>query len=1161
MLTLFRRFTSLLVIALFTVSAFAQEPQAKNKPATDTGSQATKAADASKSAELQKPGDVAKSADAQKASDEQNPQGAQGGPGGRGGRGGAAAGGAIGGLRWRNIGPAMVSGRVSSLAVNPKNKSQWYIGVASGGVWKTENAGITFSSIFDSQGSYSIGTVTLDPRDPNIVWVGTGENNAQRSVSYGDGVYRSEDGGRTWNNMGLKKSEHIARILVDPRDSKVIYVAAQGPLWGPGGDRGLFKSTDGGKTWNNILKISDNTGVTDIVFDPSNPDVILAAAWQRRRHVYTLIDGGPESALYRSTDAGATFNKVNLGVPPGDLGRIGLAVTPADPNVVYAIVEASEKRGGIFRSENKGVSWEKRNDYDVTAMYYATIFADPKNADRLFVMNVFQQVSDDQGRTLRLLGERSKHVDNHVLWIDPDNQNHYINGCDGGLYESYDRAATWRWFANLPVGQFYDVAVDMAKPFYNVYGGTQDNNSLGGPSRNKSLNGIANSDWYITTGGDGFRSQADPEDDNTTYAESQNGGLIRFDKKTGQRVGLQPLEGKDEPVLRFNWDAPYIISPHNHKRLYFAAQKLFRSDDRGDTWNAVSGDLTRNLDRDSLKVMDKLWPPEAIAKNASTEFYGNISALAESPMKEGLIYVGTDDGLIQVTQDGGKSWMKYEKFTGVGENYYVARIIASRFDANTVYAAFDGHKYADFKPYLFKSNDAGKSWTSISNNLPDNGYVHGIAEDIVDSNLIFCGTEFGAWYSNDGGAKWQKLGTGLPTIAVHDMLVHPREGDLVIATFGHSFYVLDDISPLRWMKPDNMKVEAAVLPVRDTLMYIETSPLGGRGKAFNGESYYEADNPPYGATITYFLKDKYKSLKEKRQDAERAAARDNGGSAYPKLKYPSAEELRAEAEQEAPSVWLTISDAQGNIVRRLPAQNNQGINRVTWNLRQPAVTVPQGPPPTGAAAELEALFGGGNNGILTIPGEYTVRLSKKVDGGWSDLGTPQKFNVVTEGQDKADPTAIKELHDFLAKVAKLNRAVSGAASFAGEMKAHLDVLRRALRETPSDTNALIARADALEKQLVAVQLVMNGDNVARQRQDPEKTSLTGRVGSILGDHRTSLQPPTTNGKHDYAIAAELFIAVLPELRQVADGVAQLEKDAEKAGAPWSPGRFPEWTDK
>jgi photosystem II stability/assembly factor-like uncharacterized protein len=623
----------------------------------------------------------------------------------------------LAGLRLRSIGPAVTSGRVVGFAVHPRDRSTYYVAVACGGVWKTVNAGTSWTPIFDDQGSYSIGYVALDPLNPETVWVGTGENNSQRSVGYGDGVYRSDDGGKSWRKVGLEKSEHIGKILIDPRDSNVVYIAAQGPLWGPGGDRGLYKTMDGGKSWARILHVSDNTGVTDIVMDARNPDVLLAASYQRRRHVWTLINGGPESALYKSTDAGKTWRKLSSGLPATELGRIGLAtaIPPTPPSqggekrgsppyeggvggVVYAIVEAAERKGGIHRSSDFGETWEKVNSFDQGAMYYGHLVVDPKNADRIYVMNVFIQVSDDGGRTLRSLGERWKHVDSHCMWIDPNNTNYYLVGCDGGIYESFDRAATWKYISNLPVTQFYDVTCDQTVPFYNVYGGTQDNFTLGGPARNRSASGIVNSDWFVTQGGDGFQSRVDPTDPNIVYSESQYGGLIRFDRRTGEAVGIQPQAGKGEMALRWNWDSPLIISPHSHTRLYFAANKLFRSDDRGDSWKAISGDLTRQIDRNTLPVMGKVWPPDAVAKSQSTSLYGNCTALTESLKDEGLIYVGTDDGLIQVTEDGGKNWRKIEKFPGVPERTYVARLLASQHDGKTVYAALENHKMADFAP-------------------------------------------------------------------------------------------------------------------------------------------------------------------------------------------------------------------------------------------------------------------------------------------------------------------------------------------------------------------------------------------------------------------------------------------------------------------------------
>jgi photosystem II stability/assembly factor-like uncharacterized protein len=646
-------------------------------------------------------------------------------------------------FKLREIGPAVTSGRISDFAVNPCNPSEYYVATSSGGVWKTTNAGTTFSPVFDSQGSYSIGCVTMDPNNHHIVWVGTGENNNQRAVAYGDGVYKTVDGGMTWKNMGLKTSEHIGMITIDPRDSDVVYVAAYGPLWSSGGERGLYKTTDGGKTWEAVLTISENTGVSEVHLDLRNPDVIYAAAHQRRRHVFTLIDGGPESAVYKSEDGGKSWEKIVRGLPGGDLGRIGLAVSPANPDYIYAIVEAQDGRGGFYLSTDRGASWKRRSSYTSRGNYYQEIFCDPQDLDRVYSMDVYLQVTDDGGETWSALGERHKHVDNHAIWIDPHNTDYYLVGCDGGIYESFDRGKTWKYFPNLPVTQFYKVAVDNAEPFYFVYGGTQDNYSLGGPSRTVSSHGIVNADWFVTQGGDGFESQVDWKDPNIVYAQSQHGNLFRYDKKSGERMGIKPRERKGEKEYRWNWDAPLLVSPHSNTRLYFAANKVFRSDDRGNTWKVISDDLTRQIDRNKLEVMGRIWPMDAVAKNASTSQYGNIVALDESPVQEGLLYVGTDDGLIQVTEDGGANWRKIDKFPGVPEKTYVNDIVASQHEKDTVYAAFNNHKNGDFKPYILKSTDAGRSWISLASDLPERGSVYSLAEDHVKKDLLFAGTEFG----------------------------------------------------------------------------------------------------------------------------------------------------------------------------------------------------------------------------------------------------------------------------------------------------------------------------------------------------------------------------------------------------------------------------------
>lgn len=1058
------------------------------------------------------------------------------------------------GLRFRSIGPGVESGRVMSIAVNPKKKNEFYVGVASGGVWKTVNDGTTWSALFEGEGSYSIGWVELDPNDPSVVWVGAGESNSQRSVSYGDGIYRSDDGGKNWKNLGLKKSEHIGHVVIDPRDSKVVYVAAAGPLWGPGGDRGLFKTTDAGKTWKAVLTISENTGVNDVAMDPSNPDILYASAYQRRRHVFTLIDGGPESAIYKSTDAGATWNKISSGLPSVDMGRIGLAVSPADSNVVYAAVEAADGKGGIFRSSDKGANWERRNEFDSGAMYYARIVPDPKNVDRIFVMNVELRESTDGGKTLHKVNEVNHHGDNHAMWIDPDDTKHWLLGSDGGMYETWDDANTWQFKANLPTMQFYDVAVDNSEPFYNVCGGTQDYFSWCGPTHTRNVNGIVNSDWFVTTGGDGFRSAVDPQDPNTIYSESQYGVLIRYDKPTGQELLLQPKEGKGEPPLRWNWDSPIIISPHSHTRLYFAANKLFHSDDRGNTWKAISGDLTRQLDRNKLPVMGKVWGPDAVAKNASTSFYGNIVALSESPKKEGLIYVGTDDGLIQVTQDGGGSWTKNDKFPGVPENTYVSRLASSSHDVNTVYASFENHKNEDFKPYLMKSTDNGKTWTSIASDLPENGPVLAFAEDPVNANLLFAGTEFGAFFTIDAGSHWVRLKGGLPTIAVRDMVIHPREGDLVIATFGRGFYVLDNITPLRQLKSDSVTQSATLYPVKDALMYIERHPLGGPHKGFQGDAFFTAENPPYGAVFTSYLKEKLKTKKEKRQDAEKEATKKNET-----LSYPSNDELRAEAEEAKPELYFMIYDETGAPIRRIEGATDAGFHRTAWDLRYPASKVVQHNDDEEGDGDFRDAT---DQGSLVVAGSYSVRMFQKVDGTVTELQGPQTFKVTTEqstSMKSADRTAQEE---FLRKVSRLYRAVYGATRTADDVASRLKQIREALKETPAVEKQLGPTADSLEQRDRDILRALRGDIEIAKRSEPIPSSIGDRVNTIIEGERFSIARPTQSDIDSYGIAAGEFTDQLAKLHALVDvDLTKLEKDMESAGAPWTPGRVPEWSEK
>jgi photosystem II stability/assembly factor-like uncharacterized protein len=1055
------------------------------------------------------------------------------------------------GLELRSLGPALTSGRVADIAVDPRQASRYFVAAASGGVWKTTNAGTTWTPVFDGEGSYSIGCVAIDPNDSLVVWVGTGENNSQRSVGFGDGVYKSVDGGKSWQNVGLRESEHVGRIVVDPRDSKVVYVAAQGPLWSAGGDRGLYKTADGGKTWTHSLEISENTGVSDVWLDPRHPDVLYAASYQRRRHVWTLVNGGPESAIYKSTDAGASWRKLEKGLPKGELGRIGLAVAPADPDVVYALIEASDKKAaGTYRSTDAGGSWEKRGDYVPGGpQYYQELIPDPRDVDRVYSMDVFMKVSDDGGKTWRNAGETDKHVDNHALWIDPADTDHMLNGNDGGLYESWDRAQTWHFKANLPITQFYRVAVDDARPFYNVYGGTQDNFSLAGPSRTRNASGITSGDWLVTQGGDGFVTRVDPQDPDTVYAESQYGGLVRFDRRTGERVDIQPQQAEDEEPLRFNWDAPLLISPHSHTRLYFAAQRLHRSDDRGDRWKPVSPDLTRRLDRNALKVMGRVWGVDAVAKNSSTSFYGNIVALSESPKQEGLLYVGTDDGLIQVSEDSGATWRRVDRVGSVPELTYVSDLEASRHDSGTLYAAFDNHKMGDYKPYLYRSADRGRSWTSIGGDLPARGTVYAVAEDSLRPDLLFAGTEFGAFFTVDGGKRWVRLKGGMPTIAVRDIALQDREGDVVLGTFGRGFYVLDDVTPLRQATPALLQREAALLPVKSALMYVPARPLGGRDKAYQGTAFYTAPNPPFGAVFTYYLKDEMKSRRKLRHEAEKGTA-DKGGD----VGYPTWESLEAEDREEEPAIVLTVTDSDGNVVRRLIGPAGAGFHRVAWDLRHPPASPTQLQP-----AELRFPWSDPPAGPLAVPGSYRVTLAKRADDTLTPLGEPQSFEAQALGAAGVASADRPALLAFQQQVARLQRAVMGSVEAAKEAQRRIDHLKKALDDTPRADPGLAEELRAADHRLKDALALLEGDPVKGRRNEPTPPGIADRVEQIVEASWAATSMPTGTQRDSCRIAETQFARALSELRALIEtDLRSIEERADAAGAPWTPGRLPRW---
>jgi photosystem II stability/assembly factor-like uncharacterized protein len=1051
-------------------------------------------------------------------------------------------------LKFRSIGPAVTSGRISDFAVNPTNHSEYYVATSSGGVWKTTNKGTTYTPIFDGQGSYSIGCVSLDPSNPSVVWVGSGENNNQRSVSYGDGVYKSEDGGKSWKNMGLKNSEHISEVIVHPTDPNTIYVGAYGPVWSEGGDRGVYKSTDGGATWTCVKSVSAYTGVNDLVMDPRNPNVLYAAFHQRIRKVFTYIGGGPESAIYKTTDGGTTWKKLEGGLPGGDVGRMGLAISPVNPNVLYTVVEAKDGKGGIYRSTDQGLSWEKRNGFSTSGNYYQEVTCDPKNVDRIFITDTYYKVSSDGGKTVSNVGEINKHIDNHCIWIDPKNTNHLLVGCDGGIYETYDFAGSWDFKENLPVTQFYKVATDNDYPFYGVHGGTQDNLSLGGPSRTTSANGIVNSDWYITSIGDGFETQVDQSNPNIVYAQSQYGGLNRFDKKNGEYLPIKPIEKEGEEAYRWNWDAPLLISQHNNSRLYFGANKVFRTDDRGNSWTVISPDLSRQIDRNKLEVMGKVWSVDAIAKNGSTDIFGQTTSIAESKLDENVLWVGTDDGLIHLTTNGGKNWTKFDNLPGVPAMSYVHQIIASLHDKNTAYVCFNHHRYGDFKPYVLKTSDAGKTWKPIQANLPARGSVYSIAEDHVDANLLFVGTEFGVFFTNNGGAHWTQLKSGLPTIAVRDLEIQRRENDLVLATFGRGFYVLDDYSLLRNFKKEDMAKTAIIFPVKEGLMFNERFPLGLRDKGHLGSSYFSTPNPAVGAVISYYVKDDVKTLKAKRQDAEKAKYEKKQ-----KVFYPSMDSLRLEDNQVEPYLLFTIKDQSGNVVRHLKAAAKKGLNKIVWDFRY-NIPAPVNSRNTPAP---DQLFGGAEEGAMVAPGQYSVTMAKYEDGVLTDLAGP--VTVTCKLLDNSSlPTNMTANAMFYQQVTDLRKAVGAAGDIFGTMQQRIKNIDLAIVDMPAPAKALLEKSHALRKDLQAIDIKLNGDNTRGRRDFETIPSISDRIFGIQYSVWNSTAPIPAMYTESYGVASKQFTEVLAAMKKAHAAIGALEKELEVNNAPYTPGRWPEW---
>ena len=1059
------------------------------------------------------------------------------------------------GLEFRSIGPALMSGRISDIAIDPTNPSTWYVGVGSGGVWKTDNGGTTWNPVFDGEDTYSIGCITIDPNDASTIWVGTGENVSGRHVGYGAGVYRSRDGGTTWENMGLTASEHIGMIRVDPRDSNVVYVAAQGPLWSGGGERGLYKSTDGGQSWQKILgaglgntEIDDQyTGVSEVHLDPDNPDIVYAVAWQRFRNVAVLLDGGPGSGIHKSTDGGATWRELTEGLPEEDKGKIGFAISPQQSNVVYATVELAHREGGFFRSDDRGESWVKQNDYisgGTGPHYYQEIFASPHQFDRVYQMDVHMHVTDNGGQDFVRTSSDKKHVDHHAMAFHPSDEDYLLVGNDGGVYESLDLGATWRFIANMPITQFYKVSVDYDEPFYNVFGGTQDNSSFGGPSRTDNVIGIRNEDWYLTLGADGHQSAADPSNPNIVYANWQEGNLTRYDHSTGESVYIKPQPAAGEDAERVNWDAPILISPHDPERLYHATYRVWQSDNRGDSWRAISGDLTRNEERTRQSLMGRRWSFDSIWDLAAMSQYNTITSLSESPIVAGLLYAGTDDGIVQISEDGGANWRRVDGLPGVPDNFFVNDIKADLHDADTVYVVVDDHKSGDYSPYILKSENRGRKWRSISANLPERDVLWRVVQDHVNPQLLFVGAETGVFFTVDGGRQWTRLAGGVPTIAFRDLVIQTRENDLVGATFGRSFYVFDDYSPLRSVTAEMLQNETVLFPVRRAHWYVQRRPLSCARTGCvdsQGHSYFVAPNPDYGANFTYYLPEQIRSGRERRQEAEKARIGLNED-----VDFPGWEQIGAEEREDAPAIVFTVSDTFGNVIRHLEGPAGAGFHRVAWDLRYPAVD-PWTP-------EEERSEFANPTGVLVAPGTYRVSMSRRVDGELSALNQQQQFDVVSIREPTLPGTSQEQRIAFSRQVDEMQRAVSGTLKSVDEVLGQLAAIKETLMSSTADLT-LYARANSLQQRINRVRDRLRGNETRGGFSDPGPLSVRDRLRYAGYDANRNAHGPTQTQRDTFAIARDAYAGIGSALTQLVDDEYPLLLQAlDAAGVPWTPGR-------
>ncbi len=1038
---------------------------------------------------------------------------------------------AIRNLRFREIGPAIMGGRVDDFAVVESNPNIVYVGLASGGVWKTANGGITWEPIFDDQPVSTIGDIAVAPSNPSIVWVGTGEPNNRQSSSWGNGVYKSEDGGKTWQHMGLEQTHHIGRIVIHPHNPDIVYVAALGRLWGPNRERGVYKTTDGGRTWTQVLFVNEDTGVVDLAMDPESPNILYAAAYQRRRTVFGFAGSGPGSGLYRSTDGGITWTRVVKGMPydpefsesgqptPGgapapqrrqprpevpretieQTGRIGINIYRKNPNIVYAIIEHA--RGGVFRSEDKGVTWRKMSDTNPRPMYYSKIVVDPNNDLRIWVMGAPMYYSEDGGKTFVTNRVTRIHGDYHAMWINPADSNHMIVGSDGGIHWSYDAGRTWDFVNTLAIGQFYEIGVDMQQP-YNICGGLQDNGSWCGPSRTLFTRGISNDEWIRVGGGDGFYVQIDPTDPNIVYAESQDGNLFRRDLRTSESVSIRPREAEGEPPYRFQWNSPVVISAHDPATIYYGAQYLFKSTNRGDSWQKISPDLTTGQDRDKLEIMGRVPDRYTRSRHDGVQNWPCITTISESPRNSQVLWVGTDDGNLQITRDGGRSWRNVaDRVPGVPRGTYVSRVVASRHAEGRAYVTFDGHRSNDFRVYVYVTEDFGNTWKEISRGIPqNNGVANVIREHHRNPDLLFVGTEYGAYVSFDRGANWSPLKLNLPTVPVDDIVIHPRENDLILGTHGRSIWVLDDITPLEQL---NARVLASDLHLFDIRSAIAWRLY--QHKANTGHKIFLAPNPPYGALIHYYLR-------QAPGDSERVA--------------------------------ITIEDAQGKKLRELEGTKEAGINRVNWDLRSQL-------PFELSQAQQQALgFFGQMRGPLVDPGTYTVKVT---------LGNNTQSKTVTVEEDPririspADRAARRQALDRAMQLAV--RSMEAQRKITG-LKNALDAtlnqwrgpagqqIPQAIRDAAQQ---LSNRVDQVHGRFVNPPLPPGWAGPPLERREP---TIPQRMGRLYGALEGYTAAPTPTQLEELVALEKLVAEVAAQVdRLVEEDLAALNRRMNEAGIP------------